>query len=127
LTDAPSGREMVEKTFTYMTTLSRECRKALTDSFGKEHKGIPFDAVEATMRKEIESWFAGRDRNITVKHEASNRGRPGEISLSYSGVTKDAHFKFHVDGQFALAGSEANSPSYLKNINVYVDKRDFSK
>lgn len=127
MTDTPSGREMVEKTFVYMTALSRECRKALTDSFGKEHKGIPFDAVEPTMRKEIESWFAGRDRNITVKHEASNRGRPGEISMAYSGMNKDAHFRFRVEAQFTLAGAESNSPTYLKNINVYVDKRDFSK
>jgi hypothetical protein len=127
MTDMPSGPKMVEKTFVYMTSLSRECRKALTDSFGKEHKGIPFDAVEATMRKEIESWFAGRDRNITVKHEASSRGRPGEISMSYSGVNKDAHFKFRVEAQFTLAGAEPTSPTYLKNINVYVDKRDFTK
>jgi len=127
MTDAPSGREHVEKVFLYMTTLSRECRKALTDSFGKEHKGIPFDQVEATMRKEIESWFVGRDKNITIKHEVSKPGRPGEISMSYSGMTKDAHFKFRVEGQFTLAGAEAGSPSYLKNINVYVDKRDFTK
>ncbi len=127
MTDSPSGSELVEKAFVYMTTLSRECRKALTDSFGKEHKGIPFETVEPTMRKEIESWFAARDKNITIKHEASSRGRPGEISMSYSAVTKDAHFKFHVDGQFTLSGPDANAPSYLKSMNVNVDKREFSK
>jgi hypothetical protein len=127
MTDTPSGRELVEKAFVYMTTLGKECRKALTDKFGKEHKGIPFDSVEPTMRKEIESWFAGRDRNLTIRHESSKLGRPGEISMSYLGENKDAHFKFQVDGQFTLAGAGANAPSYLKAVNVYVDKRDFTK
>ena len=72
-------------------------------------------------------WAPGRDRNIAIKHESSKRGRPGEISLSYSGENKDAHFKFLVDSQFTLAGSAANAPCYLKGINVYVDKRDFTK
>jgi hypothetical protein len=127
MTDSPSGRELVEKVFVYMTTLSRECRKALTDKFEKEHKGMPFDSIEPTMRKEIESWFAGRDKNITIRHESSERGRPGEISMSYLAETKDAHFKFHVDGQFTLAGTGSNAPSYLKSMNVNVDKREFGK
>jgi hypothetical protein len=127
LTDAPSGRALVEKAFVYMTTLSRECRKGLTSKFEQEHKGIPFESVEPTMRKEVEAWFAGRDRNITVKHERSDRGRLGEILLTYSGASKDAHFKFQVDAQFTLAGSSENAPAYLKAINVNVDKRDFTK
>lgn len=127
MTDSPSGRELVEKTFVYMNTLGRECRKALTDKFGKEHKGLPFDSVEPTMRKEIESWFAGRDKNITIRHESSKSGRPGEISLAYTGENKGAHFKFQVDGQFTLAGTNPNAPSYVKSVNVYVDKRDFTK
>jgi hypothetical protein len=127
LTDAPSGKELVEKAFVYMQALSRECRKALASSFEQTHKGMAFDSVEPTLRKEIESWFAGRDRNITIKHENSSRGRPGEILLTYAGASKDAHFKFHVDSLFTLAGSGANVPSYLKTMNVYVDKRDFTK
>jgi hypothetical protein len=127
MTDTPSGRQLVEKAFVYMTTLSRECRKALTDKFAKEHKGMPFDSIEPTMRKEIESWFAGRDRNITIRHEGSKLGRPGEISLSYAAENKGAHFKFQVDSQFTLAGTGSNAPSYIKAVNVYVDKRDFTK
>jgi hypothetical protein len=118
---------MVEKTFVYMTSLTRECRKALTDKFERTYKGMAFDAVEPTMRKEIESWFTERERNIVVKHEKSNTGRPGEVLLTYSGSTKDAHFKFYIDGLFTLAGSSANSPSYLKTMNMRVDKRDFTK
>jgi lysine/ornithine N-monooxygenase len=127
LTDAPTGRELVEKAFVYMTTLSRECRKALTSKFQQEHKGITFESIEPIMRKELESWFTERDRNLTLKHEKSEKGRPGEILITYSGMSKDAHFKFHVDAQFTITGSSNEAPAYLKSINVNVDKRDFTK
>jgi len=110
-----------------MTTLSRECRKGLTTKFGQEDRGLPFGSVEQTLRKEVEAWFLGRDRNISVKHERSDRGRPGEVLLTYSGATKDAHFKFRVDAQFTLAGAGDDAPAYLKSLNVNVDKRDFTK
>lgn len=127
LTDVLSSRELVEKAFVYMTNLSKECRKALTAQFQQKHKGLPFESVEATMRQETETWFAERDKNIRISHEKSSSGRPGEILVTYSGATKDAHFKFHVNGVFTAAGSSGNAPSYLKNINVYVDKRDFTR
>lgn len=127
LTDTPSGRDLVEKAFTYMTSLSRECRKALTAKFEQVHRGMPLDSVEPTMKKEIESWFAERDKNITIKHENSSKGRLGEILMTYAGANKDAHFKFHINALFTLAGAAENAPSYLKTINVNVDKRDFTK
>lgn len=127
LTDVKSGPELVEKAFVYMANLSKECRKALTAKFGQEYRGISFDSVETTMRKEIESWFAERDKNISIKHEKSGTGKPGEIMISYAGANKDAHFKFHIDGVFTLAGATSNSPAYVKNINVTVDKRDFTR
>ena len=127
MTDAPSGRELVEKAFVYMTALSKECRKALTNKFEQAHKGIPFESVEPAMRKEVESWFVERDKNITVNHEKSERGRPGEVLMTFSGTSKDAHFKFHVDAQFSIAGASEKAPAYVKTINVNVDKRDFVK
>jgi len=127
MTDIKSGPELVEKTFVYMTNLSRECRKALADKFGQTYKGMPFESVESTMRKEIETWFAERDKNITVKHERSSTGKPGEVLMTYSGANKGAHFKFHVDGLFTLTGSSPNAPTYVKNINVTVDKREFTR
>ena len=127
LTDAPSGRQLVEKTFVYMTNLSKECRKALTSKFEQEHKGVPFESVEPTMRKDIETWFAERDKNTNVKHEKTDKGRPGEILITYGGTSKDAHFKFQIDAQFTLAGSSEKAPAYLKALNVNVDKRDFTK
>ena len=127
MTDAPSGRQLVEKTFVYMTNLSKECRKAVASKFEQEHKGVPFESVEPTIRKEVEAWFAERDRNINVKHEKSDKGRPGEILMTYAGTSKDAHFKFRVDAQFTVAGSSEKAPAYLKALNVNVDKRDFTK
>ena len=127
MTDVKSRPELVEKTFAYMSNLGRECRKALTAKFGQNYKGMPFGSIEPTMRKEIESWFTERDRNITIKHEKSSVGIPGEILMTYSGANKDAHFKFHVDGLFTMAGSPPNAPTYVKNINVTVDKREFTR
>jgi len=127
LTDTMTGRELVEKAFVYLTTLTKECRKALTVKFEHEHKGISFDSIETIMRLDIESWFAKRDKNITISHDKSLSGRLGEILMTYSGMTKGAHFKIHVEGLFTLASSSNNAPSYLKNLNLYVDKRDFSK
>jgi lysine/ornithine N-monooxygenase len=127
MTDVKSGPELVEKTFIYMTSLSKECRKALTAKFGQVYKGVSFDSLEPTMRKEIESWFAERDKNISIKHEKSSTGKSGEILMTYAGTTKDAHFRFHVDGLFTIAGASSNAPSYVKNINITVDKRDFTR
>jgi hypothetical protein len=127
MTDTKSGPELVEKAFAYLTNLSKECRKALTAKFGQAYKGAPFDSLESTMRKEIESWFADRDKNISVKHESSSAGKPGEILMTYAGSNKDAHFKIHVDGLFTMTGPSSSSPTYVKSINVTVDKRDFTR
>jgi len=127
MTDTPSGRQLVEKAFVYMTSLAKECRKGVAASFEQHHKGLSFDQAEPTLRKEITSWFMERDRNLKVQHEKSATGRPGEIMMTYVGTSKDARFKFHVDSVFTLAGSAPTSPSYLKSMNVYVDKRDFTK
>lgn len=122
-----SGPELVEKAFVYMSNLSRECRKALTAKFGQTYKGIPFESVEPAMRREIESWFAERDKNITIRHEKSSTGKPGEVLITYSGDNRDAQFKFRVDGLFTMTGQDRSAPVYVKNINVSVDKRDFTR
>jgi len=127
LTDKLAGSDLVEKAFVYITTLTRECRKALTMKFEREHKGIPFDSIEAVMRREIESWFNKRDRNIKLSYTESMIGRPGEILVIYSGATKDAHFKIHVNGLFTLVGSSNKASTYLKSLNLHTDKKDFTK
>ncbi len=127
LTDVSSGPELIDKAFSYMNSLTKECRKALTNRFEHAHRGISFDSVEPTIRKEVESWFAERDKKITIKHEKSGIGRPGQVLIVYSGATNYAQFKFYVDGLFTKASLADNSPSYLKTLNVYVDKRDFTR
>ena len=127
MTDTQSGKELVEKAFVYMTSLSRECRKAVTLVFEQKHKGLSFDQVGPTLRREVEEWFVGRDRNLKIQHEASASGRQGEVQVIFAGSNKDARFKFRVNGIFTLASSAPNAPSYLKALNVYVDKRDFTK
>ena len=127
LTDMLSSSRLVEKAFDYLTSVTKECRKALTEQFERKHKGIPFGSVEKVMREETDSWFTRRDPNIKLSHEKSLNGRPGEILMTYSGSMKNAHFKVHIDGIFTLAGSSDEAPSYLKNLNVHVEKRDFTR
>ncbi len=126
LTDKLSRAVLVEKTFIYISGLARECRKALTVKFEREHRGIPFNSVEAVMRREVESWFASRDRNIKLSYVKGMMGRSGETDLTYSGETKDAHFKFQVNGLFTLVDSSGKVSSYIKSLNLNVDKRDFT-
>jgi len=127
LTDKLTNSKAVEKTFVYITALAGECRKALTVKFEREHKGIPFNSVDAIMRKEVESWFTIRDKNVKLSYTKSIIGRSGEILITYSGATKDARFKINVDGLFTLINSSSKTSSYLKSLNFQVDKRDFTR
>ena len=68
-----------------------------------------------------------RDRNIKLSYTQSMIGKPGEILITYSGATKDIHFKIHINGLFTLVGSSSKAPSYLKSLSLNVDKRDFTK
>ena len=128
MTDKLTGRELVEKAHAYVASLTREGRKPLTMRFERDNRGIPFDTVETVMAKEIESWFASRDRNLQIRLEKSIKGKTGEIFQTYTGATRDARFKIRVDAQFTLTDqSNIASPSYLRNLNLYTDERDFTK
>ena len=127
MTDALSGNKLVEKAFVYMNSVTKECRKALTGQFELEHKGIPFGSVEGVMRQGIESWFAKRDPNIKLSHERSLSARLGEIRMTYAGSMKGAHFKVHFDGNFSTVGSSGEASSYLKTLNVHVEKTEFTR
>ena len=127
MTDKLSSSELMDKTFVYITSLTRECRKALTLKFEREHKGIPLDSAEATLRQEVESWFTSRDRNIKLSCSQSMTGKLGEILITYSGVTKDVRFKIHVNGLFKQVDSSDKALSYFKSLNFNLDKREFIK
>jgi len=117
----------VEKAFVYVTSLAKECRRALVTKFEREYKGIPFDSVESIIRREVESWFVTRDKKIKLSHARSATGKSGEIGVVFLGETKDAHFKINVEGLFTLAGPSSNASSYLKSLSLNTDKRDFTK
>ena len=127
MTDKLISSVLVEKAFVYITSLTRECRKALVIKFESKYKGIPFDSVDAVLRREVESWFTKRDKNVKLSYIKSVVRASGEILVTYSGVTKNDQFNIQVNGIFTLADSSANASSYLKNLNFNVDKRDFMK
>jgi hypothetical protein len=105
----------VEKTFVYMGSLVKECRKAVTLKFEREHKGIPFDTAEGILSKEVNP---GAETRISTKPYVTD-GKAGEIIITFSGATKDAKFKLY-NGLFTLADQQSNL--YLKTC-LNVDKR----
>jgi hypothetical protein len=109
----------------YIKALTKECRKHLTTKFEREYKGLPFDSIEPVLRKEVDAWFSFRDKHIEVNHYASVVDTPGEIHVTYIGSTKETRFKIHINGVYTLAGASGQSPSYLKSLNLSVDKREF--
>ena len=128
MTDKLAGPRLIEKAFAYVASLTKEGRKPITTRFEHGNRGIPFDTVETVITKEIESWFANRDKNLQIRLEKSIKGKAGEIFQTYTGATKDARFKIHADALFTLTDqSNQASPSYLKNLNLYADERDFTK
>jgi hypothetical protein len=127
LTDKLKGSERLEKKFAYIFALTKECRKALIAKFNREYKGLPFDSIDSVMRREVESWFTIRDRHIELNHDESMVGKPGKLFVTYLGSTKETCFKIHINSLFTLADSSSKSPSYLKSLNLTVDKREFNK
>ena len=125
MTDKLTSSELVEKTFVYISALTRECRKALTVKFEREHLGIPLNSVEAAIRKEVESWFATRDKNVKLDLTNTTNGKHGEVCVNYLGSTKDAHFKMHVDSLFTMV--ESFDKAYFRSLNLNIDKREFTK
>jgi len=127
LTDKLTGSEQVEKAFIYISNLTRECRKVLTLKFEREYKGTPFDSIEALVKKETESWFTMRDKNIKLSYVNTMIEKHGELRITYLGSTKDAHFKIHINCLFTVVNTAGNTASYLKNLNLTIDKREFTK
>jgi hypothetical protein len=127
LTDKLKVAKRIEKAFVYISGLTKECRKFLTTKFEREYKGLPFDSIEPILRKEVDSWFNIRDGNIEVHHDQSVIGQRGELFITYLGSTKEMYFKIHINSVFTVAGSSSKSPSYLKSLNLSVNKKDFDK
>jgi len=126
MTDVLAGKEDVKRTFTYIESLTRESRKALTLEFNQKHKGLVFAEVPQTLSQSIIDWFSRRDRSIRLKHDTTSEAKDGQVRMVFSGQVKSITFKMRLDAMFTWSGQSPESPSYLKQLNVMVDNRDFS-
>ncbi len=126
MTDALNRKKDVERILDYAESVAKESRRALTAEFNQQHKGIPFSKASQVLQDSLLAWFSKRDKNLKLVAEQSNSEKPGELRAVFVGESKKVRFKLHADATFALAGSAADSPSYLKELNVSVDKRAFT-
>ena len=126
LTDPSSGKEAVQKTFVYVDSVGKECRKALTVDFNQSHKGARFDTVSPILRQSVLDWFARRDKNLKLVHESTDDAKLGEVRMLFQGEAKRVRFKIRFDASFTITGQSRDSQCFLKTVNVSVDPRDFS-
>ena len=126
MTDAPNRKEDVLRILDYADAVAKESRKALTVEFSQQHKGVPFSKASQVLQESLLSWFSKRDKNLKVTYEQSNSAKPGEIRSVFVGESKMVRFKIHVDAVFSLSGAGGESPSYLKELNVTIDRRAFT-
>ncbi len=126
MTDAPKGKEVLQKTITYIENVSKESRKALMEEFSQKYKGIALNAASDTLRQSVLGWFPRRDPMLKIFHEKTNQGKPGDVRMDFRGETKTVQFKVHLHATFAVNGSAPDSPSFLKEVNLSVDPREFS-
>ncbi len=126
MTDPLSGRQDAQRILEYAESLAKEARKALTVEFNQKHKGIPFNTTAQVLRESLLAWFSRRDNNVRLTLETINSTRPGEVRAIFTGEAKKVRFKVHADAMFTLAGGPTESRSYLKELNVTVDRRTFS-
>ncbi len=125
MTDAPNRREDVLRILDYAEAVAKESRKALTVEFNEQHKGIPFSKVSKVLQDSLLAWFGRRDKNLKLTFEQANSAKPGEVREVFVGESKKVKFRLHADAIFSLAGGTAESPSYLKELNVTIDRRAF--
>lgn len=126
MTDVLTGKADALRILAYVESVAKESRKALTIEFNQKHKGIPFNTTAKALQDSLLAWFDHRDKNLQLTHEASNSSRLGEVRAVFLGETKKVRFKLHADAVFTLSGGSAESPSYLRELNITIDKRAFS-
>jgi hypothetical protein len=126
MTDVMTGKEIVQKAFAYVDTISKESRKALTTEFNQKYKGTKFSMTSGILRQSMLDWFTRRDKNVRLSHEETNDSKLGEVRMTFQGETKRVRFKVHLNAAFSMNGDTTESPCYLKTLNVFVDPREFS-
>lgn len=126
MTDIQTGKEVMQKTVTYLESVSKESRKALTSEFNQDHKGVALSTIGPLLRQSLLDWFSRRDQNLKITHESTSKGRLGEVRMVFQGETKKVRFKVHLHATFTVNGQSEESPSFLREVNVFVDPREFS-
>jgi hypothetical protein len=125
MTDMLKGSQVLQKTYTYIENVTKESRKALMEEFSQKHKGIAINSASDTLRKTVLDWFPRRDPMLKLFHENTSQGKPGDLRMDFRGETKSVRFKVHLHAVFAVNGQSPDSPSFLKEINLSVDPREF--
>ena len=126
MTDALNRKEDVQRILDYAESVAKESRKALTTEFNQQHKGIPFNEASKKLQDSLLAWFGKRDKNLVMKYEQTNSTKPGEIRAVFVGESKRVRFKVHADAIFTLTGAGSEAPSYLRELNVTIDRRAFA-
>ena len=126
MTDALNRKNDVQRILDYAEAVAKESRKALTVEFNQQHKGVPFSKASQILQDSLLAWFDKRDKNLKLTYEQTSSVKPGEVRAVFVGESKKVRFKLHADAVFTLTGGTADSPSYLKELNVTVDKRAFA-
>ena len=122
MTDKLAGKDDTQRLLGYVESVAKESRKALTLEFSEKHKGIPFNTAGNVLRDSLVSWFSRRDKNLKIKPESTNSAKLGEVRAVFAGETKNVHFRIRADATFSVVGGLADSPSYLKELNVSIDR-----
>ena len=122
MTDKLAGKDDSQRLLGYVESVAKESRKALTLEFNEKHKGIPFNTAANVLRESLVAWFGRRDKNLRIKPESATSAKLGEVRAVFAGETKNVRFKVRADATFSVSGGLADSPSYLKELNVSIDR-----
>ena len=122
MTDKLAGKDDSQRLLGYVESVAKESRKALTLEFNEKHKGIPFNTTGPILRDSLVAWFSRRDKNLKISPETVNSSKLGEVRAVFGGETKGVRFKVRADATFSLAGGSPDSPCYLKELNVSIDR-----
>jgi hypothetical protein len=122
MTDKLAGKDDSQRLLGYVESVAKESRKALTLEFNEKHKGIPFNTTGQILRDSLVAWFGRRDKNLRITAETVNSAKLGEVRAVFGGETKNVRFKVRADATFSVSGGSADSPSYLKELNVSIDR-----
>ena len=126
MTDVLRTKEVLQKTVTYIESVSKESRKALMEEFNQKHKGIKLNSASDMLRQSVLAWFPRRDPMLKLAHERTTQSKPGDVRMDFQGETKTVHFKIHLHAVFAVNGQSPDSPSFLKEVTLSVDPREFT-